>query len=100
MPNPDGHIKVTFGPIATAVSDTSTIATQMNQQLDDLKKYLSPLVASWTGQAATNYQALQTQWDTSAANLTQILQQISTTLQTSHDNYNTTETTNAHIWNR
>lgn len=98
MTTPDGQIKVTFGAIATAVSDTSTTANQMNQQLDDLKRYLSPLVASWTGQAATDYQALQSKWDTSATALTQILQQISTTLQTSHDNYNTAEQTNSSIW--
>ncbi|MGH3855238.1 MAG: WXG100 family type VII secretion target [Pseudonocardiaceae bacterium] len=98
MNTPDGQIKVTFGAIATAVSDTGTTAQQMNQQLDDLKQYLGPLVSSWTGQAATDYNALQAKWHTSAANLTQILQQISATLQTSHDNYNAAEQANSNIW--
>lgn len=100
MTNPDGQIKVTFGAIATAVSDTGTTANQMNQQLEDLKNYLGPLVSTWTGQAAQDYQTLQNKWHTSAANLTQILQQISTTLQTAHDNYHTAEQSNSQIWAR
>lgn len=98
MTNPDGQIQVQFGAIATAVSDTNTTAQQMNQQLDELKTYLGPLVSTWTGQAAADYQVLQNKWHTSAAHLTGILQQISTTLQNSHDNYQTAEQSNSHIW--
>ena len=100
MTSGSDQIKVTFGAIDTAASDTDTIATNLNQQLDDLKGYISPLVASWTGQAATSYQALQKEWDTSAAELNQILRQIEATLRTSHQNYTTAETANTNIWNR
>lgn len=95
-----GQIKVTFGAIDTAASDTDSIASNLNQQLDDLKGYISPLVATWTGQAATSYQTLQQQWDTSAANLNDVLRQIATTLRTSNQNYTTAETSNTNIWNR
>jgi WXG100 family type VII secretion target len=100
MAGSSDQIKVTFGSIDTAASDTDTIATNLNQQLDDLKGYISPLVASWTGQAATNYQTLQKEWDTSATELNQVLRQIAATLRTSNQNYSTAETANANIWNR
>lgn len=100
MPSSSDQIKVTFGAIDTAASDAGTIARNLNQQLDDLKGYISPLVASWTGQAATNYQALQKEWDTSAAALTGILHQIAGALRTANENYITAENAIANIWNR
>jgi WXG100 family type VII secretion target len=100
MTTPGDQIKVTFGAIDSAASDTDTIATQIDQQLDDLKAYIAPLVASWTGEASTDYQALQTKWDTSAAELNQILRQISTALRTSNENYNSAEQANKAVWVR
>ena len=94
------QIKVTFGAIDSAASDTDTIATQIDQQLDDLKAYIAPLVASWTGEASTDYQALQTKWDTSAAELNDVLRQIATALRTSNENYNTAEQANKSVWAR
>lgn len=100
MTGSSGQIKVTFSAIDTAASDTDTIATNLNQQLDDLKGYVSPLVASWTGQASTSYQTLQKEWDTSATELNQVLRQVAATLRTSHQNYTTAETANTNIWNQ
>jgi WXG100 family type VII secretion target len=98
MSNPDGEIRVGFGAIDAAASDTDAIATQIAQQLDDLKIYLSPLVATWTGEASTDYQALQSKWDTSAAELNQVLRQIANTLRTSNENYSGAERANKAIW--
>jgi WXG100 family type VII secretion target len=100
MTNSSEQIKVSFSAIDTAASDTDTIATNLGQQLDDLKSFISPLVASWTGEAATSYQALQKQWDNSADQLNQILRQIAAALRTSNQNYTTAETANANIWTR
>jgi early secretory antigenic target protein ESAT-6 len=85
------HMKVGFNAIETAASDTASTVQSLNQQLDELKGYLRPLVSTWQGQAALEYQQLQNKWDTSAADLNQVLQQISTALRTSHDNYQSTE---------
>lgn len=98
MSAPDGQLLVTFGAIDAAASDADTIATQIDQQLGDLKTYLSPLVATWTGQASTDYQALQSKWDTSAAELNDVLRQIATTLRTSNENYSGAEQANKAIW--
>jgi early secretory antigenic target protein ESAT-6 len=94
----DGHILVTFGAVSEAAGDTDAIAGQIEQQLGDLKGYLAPMVASWTGQASTDYQALQTKWDTSAADLNVVLRQIAQALRTAHGNYTQAENKNTSIW--
>ena len=94
----DGHIQVTFGAVNEAAMDTDRIAAQITQQLSDLKAYLAPLVASWSGEASSDFQALQAKWDASANDLNQILRQISQSLHTAGDNYLITERTNKQIW--
>lgn len=94
----DGHILVTFGAVNEAAMDADSIATQIAQQLSDLKAYLAPLVASWSGEAAAEYQVLQTKWDASASDLNQVLRQMAQSLRTAGDNYLNTEKTNSSIW--
>jgi WXG100 family type VII secretion target len=78
--------------------DTDGVASQIAQQLSDLKSYLAPLVATWSGQASTEYQALQSKWDASADDLNQVLRQMSQALRTAGDNYANTERKNSSIW--
>ena len=92
------HMLVTFGAIDAAASDTDGVAGQIDQQLDDLKSFLAPLVASWTGQAATDWQALQSKWDSSAAELNQVLREIANNLRTANQNYGDAERANTSIW--
>lgn len=94
----DGHIQVTFGAVNEAAMDTDSIAAQIAQQLSDLKAYLAPLVASWSGEASSDFQALQAKWDGSANDLNQVLRQISQSLRTAGDNYLNTERSNKQIW--
>lgn len=94
----DGHMLVTFGAVDAAAADADTIAGQIDQQLDDLHAYLAPLVASWTGQASADYQALQQRWDTSAGELNTILREIGTALRTANSNYTSAERANASMW--
>jgi early secretory antigenic target protein ESAT-6 len=94
----DGHVLVTFGAINEAAMDTDRVASQIAAQLSDLKAYLAPLVASWSGEASSDFQALQAKWDTSANDLNQVLLQISQSLRTACDNYLNTERANKQIW--
>ena len=94
----DGHIVVTFGAVNEAAMDTDAIATQITQQLSDLKAYLAPLVGTWSGEASTDFQALQAKWDSSATDLNQVLRQMSQSLRTAADNYSNTERANKQIW--
>jgi early secretory antigenic target protein ESAT-6 len=94
----DGHMQVTFAAVNEAAMDTEGVASQIAQQLADLKAYLAPLVASWSGEAAGDFQALQAKWDSSATDLHQVLRQISQSLRTAGDNYLNTERANKSIW--
>jgi early secretory antigenic target protein ESAT-6 len=92
------EIRVTFGALETAQADVSGVAGRMSGQLEDLKRFLAPLVASWEGQAATEYQAKQRQWDTAAANLATVLGQIGVALGAANESYRQVEQANASRW--
>jgi WXG100 family type VII secretion target len=94
----DGQVVVSAQALDGAAGDTDAIAGQIEQQLSDLKGYIAPLVASWSGQAATDYQALQTRWNTSAEDLDAVLRQIATTLRTASESYVSGENTNSQMW--
>jgi len=94
----DGAVLVTFESIGQAATDCRTMNNELSQQLGDLKNYLAPMVSVWAGQAAENYNALQAKWDRAAEDLSQILTQIETSLNTARDNYQATENANAGIW--
>lgn len=93
-----GAIKVTFGEIANAQQSVSATSQQINAQLDDLKRSLQPMVTTWQGQAQEDYLAKQRQWDTAAADLNQVLRQISVALGHANDGYQQTERANASRW--
>jgi WXG100 family type VII secretion target len=94
----DGHIQVTFGAVNEAAMDADSVASQIAQQLGDLKAYLAPLVASWSGGAAGDFQALQAKWDASANDLNQVLRQMSQALRAAAEQYQATEKTNSSVW--
>jgi 6 kDa early secretory antigenic target len=91
-------IKVTFGQLAATQDQVRATVGNVNGQLADLKSYLSPLVQTWTGSAAENYNAAQRQWDQSAADLNAVLSAIGGALGTANDGYQVTEGQNASRW--
>lgn len=92
------EIMVTFGEIAAAQQNVASTSQRMTAQLEDLKRFLAPLVASWTGQAAEDYQVKQRQWDTAAADLTMVLSQIGLALGQANEGYQQVERANASRW--
>jgi WXG100 family type VII secretion target len=94
----DGRMLVTFGAINEGAMDADSIATQIAQQLSDLSTYLAPMVASWSGEASSDFQALQAKWDTSAGDLNQVLRQIAQALRVAAEEYRATESANSSIW--
>jgi len=94
----DGSILVTFGAVNEAAMDTDGVASQIAQQLSDLKAYLAPLVASWSGEASSEFQALQAKWDGSANDLNQVLRQMSQALRLAGEQYQATEKANSSTW--
>src|SRR5262249_41441128 len=92
------QVVVSAQALDNAASDTDTIAGQIEQQLNDLKGYLAPLVATWSGEASTDWQTLQQEWNTTAEDLNNVLRQIATTLRSSAETYTSGENTNAQMW--
>lgn len=92
---PDGTIKVTFGGLQSAAGSISSSASKIQGSLDDLKQYLAPLVAGWTGNASEQYNAHQRTWDQAAADIQQVLAAIGTAVQRAAEDYADGERQNA-----
>jgi early secretory antigenic target protein ESAT-6 len=92
------EIRVSFGALEAARADVAGTAARVSGQLEDLKRFLAPLVAGWDGQAATEYQARQRQWDAAAADLFGVLAQIGVALGVANDSYRRVEQVNAARW--
>lgn len=80
----DGTTLVTVGELESARESIAATWKDISQELAELKRYLKPIVDTWTGDASIAYQALQTQWDQSANDLNQVLNQIGVALGTSN----------------
>ena len=92
------EILVTFGELESARSSIQTTWTNISREMEDLKRYLQPMVETWTGDASSAYQAHQAQWDRSANDLNQVLNQIGVALGTSNENYQHGEAVNQARW--
>lgn len=88
------EIKVTFSALETASADTVATTARITSQLEDLRRQLAPMVATWTGDAAATYRASQQKWDTSAAELTTTLGTIGKLVGQAGQNYRATEQAN------
>jgi WXG100 family type VII secretion target len=86
----DPHVLVSIAALEEAASDASRVASDIVRQLDDLRGYLAPLAATWSGQAANDYQLLQQRWDASATDIEQVLQEVGQRLATAAEQYRQT----------
>jgi early secretory antigenic target protein ESAT-6 len=82
------EILVTFGELEQARSSIQTTWTNISREMADLKRFLAPMVETWTGDA----------WDRSANDLNQVLNQIGVALGTSNENYQAGEAANKSRW--
>lgn len=95
----DQRMLVTFAELANAAQTIQQTSTSLNQKLEDLKSQLRPIVESWQGAAAQNYQVQQQKWDQSQTDLNTVLQAIGKAVEQAHDAYSATEDANAKAWN-
>jgi WXG100 family type VII secretion target len=92
------EILVTFGSLADAETNIATTTASLNQKLADLKSFIAPMVAEWTGDAAVNYNVKQREWDTAASDLNTILGQIGKAVGLAKVDFMDGERNNAAIW--
>lgn len=90
----DGRIQVTFGELENARGSIQTTWANISRELEDLRRFLQPLVETWSGEASAAYQVQQAKWDRSAADLNQVLNQIGVALGTSNENFQAAEHAN------
>ena len=93
-----GSVMVTFATIAEATQNTQRTYQSLEQKLNDLHSFLQPMVASWTGSAAEQYQQKQQQWTQAQNDLGNVLQTIGRVLDETEQAYRTTESQNASNW--
>ncbi|WP_099903003.1 WXG100 family type VII secretion target [Streptomyces sp. TLI_171] len=91
-------ILVNFQTILNASQEVRTTASRIQNQLDDLKSGVQRIASTWEGAAQQGYQARQQEWDNKAADLQQVLAQISAALQSAAESYQQTESQNATLW--
>lgn len=92
------EIKVTFAALESAQQSVSGTAGRITTQLEDLKRFLAPMAATWEGQAAEDYRVKQRKWDAASADLTAVLSQIGVALGTANEGYQQVEQANAARW--
>jgi early secretory antigenic target protein ESAT-6 len=92
------EIKVTFSALGAAQGDVAATAGRITTQLEDLKRFLAPMVASWQGEAAELYTVRQRQWDTAAADIAAVLSRIGVALGSANESYQQVENANAARW--
>ena len=89
------HIKVTFAQVQATQEHAQSTVANINNSLADLKSYLAPLVQTWEGAAAQNYNAKQQQWDQAANDLNEVLSAIGRALGAANEGFQSTESQNA-----
>lgn len=94
----ESQVTVSPSALSAGASDTDAIAGRIQQELSDLRGFLAPLVASWHGQASSDYQALQQKWNQAADDLHTVLTQIAGGLRDAEQTYSSGETRNADMW--
>ena len=91
-------MKVNFNTISQAQQDVHATSTRIDGLLDDLRQYLAPLVSTWEGVAAADYNAMQARWTSATTDLNVVLGQISLLLGEANSGYQFAESTNAGSW--
>lgn len=107
MPSVDGTPIMVHQGMQDLSGRMRAIAGQLLQELDDLERSLQPMVQTWTGQAATEYQAVHLQWKISATDLFGgagsggaggVLGNIANAVNTNYVNYADAEDANRRTW--
>ncbi len=88
------QIGANFGQLGNTVDHIARTASAVNGQLSDLKTYLAPMVATWEGDAATQYNQLQKDWDLAADDLNVVLHKIGLALGDTNADFQATERSN------
>ncbi len=94
----DDVLVVNFAALDAASLDIAHALSELEGQLDQLERDAAPLVAQWTGDARSAYDARQAKWRGAAADLTRMLRDIKVAVDESAADYLATERRNANLF--
>ncbi|MEO3826966.1 WXG100 family type VII secretion target [Actinomadura sp. B10D3] len=94
----DSYTKANFGAMQQAQADFTLAYRALVDELDDLEKSLEQHLSSWEGGAQTAYWEAKRQWDSAAAHIGQVLNQLGVVIGDAHSNYSGAERANLNIW--
>lgn len=84
-------LAVNYATLAAAAADIQASAGQIENRLNELDRSLQPLRASWTGEAATAYEAAKAKWTSALTDMKMLLAQIGNQVTTTSQNYQATD---------
>jgi len=93
-----GEIRVNFYKMELAAEDVRTCHNALVAQKADLEQFLAPLISTWHGVAAENWNAVQQKWDQRAQDVYTILFNLYNALDSSHQNYKSVQKAIADSW--
>ncbi len=80
-------IKVEHGRLDQGSADVMAAAKEIQTRLDTLEDELKPLASDWTGAAKEAYREAKATWDKAIADMIILLQQASSNVDTSNQEY-------------
>lgn len=86
-----GEIKVAFESLQAGQAGIQRTYSALVGTLEELENKLKPMISTWTGAAQEAYMTCKGEWDTAAANLSQVLNSIGQAVGQAHDNYQAAE---------
>lgn len=89
---------VNFGAMHAAGGTIDAAIKTLNDQLGQLERDASPLVATWSGDAKEAYEVRQKTWRDAAAELSAMLVEIKKALEDSAHDYRSTEQRNVRLF--
>jgi 6 kDa early secretory antigenic target len=94
----DDYTRANFGAIDQGASAFAQTASALMSELEDLEGKLKAKLAEWDGDAQQAYHRYQTQWQTSARDMQNIVTQLGTAIGDSGQNYQAAERANTNMW--
>jgi 6 kDa early secretory antigenic target len=94
----DDILVVNFAALDAAGADIAHALAELEGQLDQLERDAAPLVAQWSGDARSAYDARQIKWRSAAADLARMLRDIKIAVDESAADYLATERRNADLF--
>jgi 6 kDa early secretory antigenic target len=92
------QITVDFAHLDGLAGDISAQASTLDSTLEDLKGRIKPVIAQWEGTTSDAYASAQSNWDTAASDLQQVLAQIATAVRAAGEAFAQGEQQNTHRW--